>query len=332
MRFVGAMRFMRPMRLAALVMGLAIGLAICEFGVRLAGLRPPPRDIDLRSAEYYPLEKNNAGFHDRDWSRAKPADTYRVIALGDSFTMGTMIPLEELFVKRAERALNERAKGPGRYEIMNLAFVGWDTSRELRALKEIGLAYAPDAVLVVFYVNDATGLDSNPRIIRQLNAYVNERDGWLNHWSRAWDYADYLLRRRRVTKQTLADYHRSFFGSEEQQVQWQRSKQALTELKAMSDRRGFRVGVVIFPMLIDLGRSHALSDIYELVEAHCETLGIPTLNLLPEYRGHTPESLWVSPSNAHPNVTANRIAGAAIEKFLVAASLVPDPDGEGWER
>ena len=308
-------------------------------GKRLAGMvGEEPKQLKLLIGQ---IDRRTVHVHfvalkiDDQAALSKPvpgADTYRVIALGDSFTMGTMIPLEELFVKRVERALNARAEGRRRYEIMNLAFVGWDTSRELRALKEVGLAYSPDAVVVVFYVNDATGLDSNPRIIRKLNAYVNERDGWLNRWSRAWDYTDYLLRRRRVTKQTLADYHTSFFGSEEQQVQWQRSKQALAELKTMSDRRGFRVGVVIFPMLIDLDRSHALSDIYELVEAHCETLGIPTLNLLPEYRGHTPESLWVSPSNAHPNVTANRIAGAAIEKFLVAASLVPDPDGEGWER
>jgi len=231
-----------------------------------------------------------------------------------------------LFVKRVERSLNERSRGGRKYEIYNLAKPGWDTRNELIALERIGLNYDPDAVVVFFFINDATNLDSNPEVIQRMHEAIYNRNGWLNGVSLAYDYADYVLRKQRVSRATIEDYRASFFAGEEQQARWTRCRRALVEMCDLAKARGIKLGLVIFPMLVRLNESHELADIYRLVEDHCASLSIPTLNLLPAFMGHDGPSLWVSPTNAHPNSAANELAAGPIEEFLVREGLVPDPD------
>lgn len=315
-------------RAAALGSGLLLALVACELAFRLSGLRPPAARQRIGPPLVWKQEKNALGYHDHEWSLAKPPGTVRVLALGDSFTMGRRVHREDLFVKRVERGLNRRAQGRRRYEVYNLSDAGWDTQDELDALRDVGLDYAPDAVLVVFFLNDATGLDSNPEIVRAMHDHVNVRDGWLNRVSRAWDYVDHWRRKRDVARRTFADYRASFRGSPEARAQWERSRAALAELAALADEHDFRLGLVVFPVLLRLSGGHGLEDLYAEVETACAELGIPTLNLLSTFEGLEPRSLWIGPMNAHPNARANELAAAPIEAFLVEAGLVPDPASE----
>lgn len=314
-------------RLLALLVGFVMALGLAEVGFRVAGIRPPQPDGQDKGQMHWSREKHGP-YHDYPWQLEKPAGVHRVIALGDSFTMGRKVPLDEIFVKRVERSLNEQV-GRKAYEIYNLAVPGWDTRNELIALERQGLRYDPDAVVVFFFINDATGMDSNPEVIHRMHALIYERDGWLNDVSALYDWVDYFLRKRRVSRETIADYRASFFGPEADRKQWEESKRALAKMRDLARERGFPLGLVIFPMLVRLDEDHELSDVYAQVEEYCAELGIPTLNLLPAFYGYEPSELWVSPTNAHPNSFANGLAAGPIEEFLIREGLVPDPNKGG---
>ena len=332
------------MAIAKRVLGLGVGtlvaLLACEVAFRALGIAPPERQESYSSPEHYLGEKNRLKYHDVEWRRRKEPGIYRVIALGDSFTMGRRVPLEDLFVKRVERSLNERSQvadaadeGSGsaparRYEVLNMSHQGWDTRDELDALRREGLPFAPDAVVVFFYVNDATGLDSNPIVVRKMHEEVHVRDGWLNRISQAYDYLDYRLRRSRVSRETIASYRSSFFDEGEAQEQWRESRAALAELAELARAEDFALGLVVFPMLVRLDETHELADIYALVLEECRALGIPAMSLLSTFSGYEAEELWVNPKNAHPNSVANGIAAPAIEAFLIDAGIVPDPGSQ----
>jgi len=63
---------------------------------------------------------NSQGLRDYEYSLAKSPETYRIMMLGDSTTLGWGVPLEATVPKLLERELNEgRAPGIDRFEVLN---------------------------------------------------------------------------------------------------------------------------------------------------------------------------------------------------------------------
>lgn len=79
--------------------------------------------------------------------------------LGDSFTFGEGVRLEDTFAVRLEEKLQRSRPGA---EVLNLGISSWNTQDELIYLNRAGLDFDPDLVLAVFVLNDAAysgGLD-----------------------------------------------------------------------------------------------------------------------------------------------------------------------------
>lgn len=95
---------------------------------------------------------NGLGFRDaNDYSIDRTGVAYRAVAIGDSFTAGT-VPLDETWKHRLEARL--RQAGDGRIEIINLGIAGTGPADYLRVLSTLGLRLAPDLVLVGFYAGN----------------------------------------------------------------------------------------------------------------------------------------------------------------------------------
>jgi len=140
--------FSRAHKLARPLSGIVIGLGLSAVGLEVAARVTKPGGAIATTAErvnYASHEHDAAGFHDREHSLRKPPGVHRLIVLGDSFTMGEWVPLDELFVTRLERSLNARPGG-GSVELVNLALGGMDTTQEVALLRRTGLAYEPVAI------------------------------------------------------------------------------------------------------------------------------------------------------------------------------------------
>lgn len=93
---------------------------------------------------------NSRGFNDRERQvGAPPPGTYRVVAIGDSFAVG-VVPRRNNYLARLEALLGER----GAAEVVNVGVSATEPRDYLALLADEGLAYAPDVVLVGFYVGN----------------------------------------------------------------------------------------------------------------------------------------------------------------------------------
>lgn len=86
----------------------------------------------------------------------KPHGVHRILILGDSVTFGYYVPEELTFVALLETAL--RRLDPA-VEVINGGVGGYNTHNEISWLKERGLAFEPDVVVLAFCPNDV----DNPR-------------------------------------------------------------------------------------------------------------------------------------------------------------------------
>lgn len=98
---------------------------------------------------------NNHGHNDDDFSVAKPTGEVRILALGDSVTMGYGVNWQDAYPNVLERSLESTQPRGGRYQVINAAVAGYATRQEVEVLRE-SLRFGPDLVVIGFCMNDVT--------------------------------------------------------------------------------------------------------------------------------------------------------------------------------
>lgn len=126
--------------------GLVRASAVPEIGYELL----PDQDVWYKGTRF---RTNSAGLRDREYSLEKPADTFRVVVVGSSWTMGSGVEIEDVWHSQLEERLNAEA-GSTRVEIINFGVDQYGLGEIIATLEHKALAYDPD--LVVFVVTQFT--------------------------------------------------------------------------------------------------------------------------------------------------------------------------------
>jgi len=126
------------------------------------------------------MKVNSQGFRDIEHRWGKEPGTFRIIGVGDSFTFGWGIAQEETFLRRLEANLEIKTKE--QFETINAGVPGWGLNNYYFYLKHIGTRYAPDVVIVAYYVDDlSSGLSQNASPVSQKPRRLNFEGGFLHH-------------------------------------------------------------------------------------------------------------------------------------------------------
>lgn len=118
----------------------------------------PNSKFEFGTTEYrYTVRTNAIGFRDRSHGPAKPDHTKRILVLGDSFTYGPGVEQCKIYLFVLEDLLNRNAQVEHSYEVLAMACGGYGPEHYSAVLRNIGLKYDPDVVILAIYVdNDVT--------------------------------------------------------------------------------------------------------------------------------------------------------------------------------
>jgi hypothetical protein len=97
---------------------------------------------------------NRHGHRDDAVALKKPPGTFRILVLGDSFTVGASVRQEEAYPQRLETLLNQSATG--RIEVVNAGVGGWDSFQYAQYYEHAGHRFSPDLVIIGFFVSNDT--------------------------------------------------------------------------------------------------------------------------------------------------------------------------------
>ncbi len=158
-----------------------------------------------------PFRFNSQGWRDREYPLEKPKGAFRILVLGDSFTEGLQLPVEETFTERLEEKLNRDQNRP--IEVINTGVGAFSTDQQYLALKHYGVPYKPDLIILAFCVeNDIYGnllelrgehhkpyffIDESGRLVQkkfELPKYENIKNFLRNHLQL------YMFLRKRISK------------------------------------------------------------------------------------------------------------------------------------
>lgn len=184
------------LRLVTVLFALVAAILISEIGLRVAGISSPNfvmpdqyRGFALRpgaegwwrtEGEAY-VRINSDGLRDRERTKEKPANTFRVAVLGDSMIEALQVPLDQTASAIMENRLQQCQPLSGRkVEVINFGVSSYGTAQELLTLRHTVWDYSPDVVLLAFTTTN--DIKDNSRALAQdpdLRAYFVYQNGQL---------------------------------------------------------------------------------------------------------------------------------------------------------
>ena len=301
---------------AVLISLLAIELLFRGFGA----LRSPPIAWNDRPPAYF-IPQGATTFQDLPYSKVKPADTFRVAVVGDSFTFAPFMQLDDTFVKRIERWLNFNRQRP-RVEVINYGVPRYSTSHEVDVVRQ-AIDESADLVILQITLNDPEIKPFRPTGLNlDYNTGAPRVDGGVfRYWkSAAWVYERLL--NARVTRDYEAYYLKLFEGKKT----WNNFESSVGRIVGLSKKGKVPLVAVVFPTFgYTMGSAYPFMPLHQKIASLLSSHAIPLLDLAEKYTAIPVDRLQVIPGyDRHPNEIAHRIAAEAIIEWLGDAKLVPE--------
>jgi len=217
----------------------------------------------------------------------KPAGVKRILALGDSHVDG-VVDNEESLTSLLEARLNaEAGKDGSRWQVLNAAVGSYSPYQNYLWYRETGRRYAPDLVLLTFYLgNDLAELatEDRPRLVKHNGEFVEtapqpgavqtalvQEEGLLTLWDRTATRRSYLYSYSKSFAKRLKSRIRDGSGAQDLavepigsvaqslgQVSWTKNhkdysenlgifRELLTRMRADVNRDGGQLWLVLLP-------------------------------------------------------------------------------------
>ncbi len=264
--------------------------------------------IDYLGVHY---STNQWGLRDKEYTKEKPAGTYRIALIGTSISMGWGIPDGQTFESIVEDRL--AVDHPGRYEILNFSVNGFDPLRKLYRLENAALEFQPDMVIFCAHRIDRRWIVEN--ILRCLR----------NDIAIPYPYVEEIIAKAGVTSETggrAAANRLSKYSAD--LVAW-----AFRRVVEICNERNIKVVWMFEP---EVERFDFVGDkvIRELFTLAGESGFAVMIDLRGAYEGVPPSSLKLETYDEHPNVRAHGLLAEYVYEQLTTGDppLLPKPSGE----
>jgi len=281
---------------------ILLGFLILEFLLRVFwGL--PTLEEKYKRNDFQWLQGNvvlnSDNWRDKDYKKDKPDDRYRILVLGDSYSFGWYIDNpEDVYSERVEKDLG--------IDVINAARHGFSLEEELNRLKEEGITYHPDLVLVGLNIGEFVDLATpKPQPIFEFL-----RDSYL--------YKATIQRflEQRQNNDAYERYKKYFQGDD---TKFQERSKLLLALKETSEIVGAKFGIVIFPELNpqNPNSNYLFEDYHKKLTEFANKNDIFVFDPLDKYLAVEDKTqLVLNPFDSHPSVLANQLVAEEIEEKI----------------
>ncbi|UCG48854.1 MAG: hypothetical protein JSU94_03550 [Phycisphaerales bacterium] len=325
--------------IAVNVAGIIILLYACEIFLLLTAPKLKlPIDGFSQGKLYtwgHEVVNNRYGFREREFAVPKPEACFRVMVLGDSFTWGAGLPVEQRYTNVLESLLGQAY--PGRQiEVLNFGTPGGPTVGERDILRAMKDAVGPDVVVVGFCLNDTQPKSQHYSVEREaferkyggpLRGTVSVMNAvGLSQMGKVVYKAVYRFAEvRGVIPRWQAALQRTY---ERDSRQWRRFVGALKDIKTMCDQAG--ISPPIFAVLNQGTHTDRPTDYgnpddelklylkwYHQAEAAAREAGFATCNHEKEIAAAlSNEPLAVNVVDVHPSAGLNRVYASKLFELV----------------
>ncbi len=264
---------------------------------------------------------NSDGFRGPEYSLKKPANTFRIVMLGDSETFSIMLPYQDTVSAQLEDILNKNSRSL-HYEVLNFGLEGYNTFQELEQLKAKGLKYGPDLIILNYVLNDP-----------EPGEYYFDKS-FLTRHSALWRYFNVRIKkilikreRKKLGIKTEVDHYFYYH----QPKYFTRLEKTILEMADISKQNcNKKLVLVIFPtsstIVKDFREDYPYWPLHKLIQS-IPSQNILSINLIDEFNrlNMTPETVSVNYAlgESHKNTAAHIVYADYLYRLLKANNLIP---------
>lgn len=304
---------------------------------------------------------NSLGLRGKESSFKKPSHHYRVLMLGDSFTMGKGMEDDQTFSALLEVSLNQRRVcGSTTFEALN---GGVDSYAPVLSYLQLSGDLAPLEVDLVLLNLDLSDLlqeaayrkeavyDSTGEIIgvpgskrpilfnQRIRSWIDQHTFFtrllLFHTNKWLGYQDLTVQgvvtraNPELLKYTLAE------DKINRDEQWTQIFDSIAKIKKLADKRSTAFALVIYPWGHQVSETEwvpgrynfapkgaTVSDKYlDTIDQRSKQLGIELVNLFPAFRAYKGDAPLYFKYDMHWTAEGHKVVALALEKYLVEKHL-----------
>ncbi len=289
---------------------------------------------------------NSKGFRGAEYTQAKPANTYRILSLGDSFTFG-IVPVQYNYNSRIERQLNRKLADQGKqFQLINMGIPGIGPRDYLALLTNEGTQLNPDMVVVSLFIGND---------LLEAERAIDKQREWYSY-SYVLSFVNYIIQVQRKyegkaygAKNEYVDDKPSLAADKFLEIQSARSQifikgdtesttalnnqvEYIKQIKKICDSKNIKLLVVMIPdetqinpelqqqVMAKWKASPDQIDIKQPNQALATVFTeakIPYLDLLDTFVAESKQELLYKQRDTHWNIAGNRVAAQAITPKII---------------
>jgi hypothetical protein len=270
---------------------------------------------------------NAAGFRDdREYEVPKPPGVRRLVFVGDGFTFGVGLPLEDTFVEQLERRLAAWRGAPYRWEVFNVSAPARNLIAKVALLELEGLRYRPDVVVLMYHLNDAQGnqdtrLGNGPATFTRLLDFVHGDVSRVEAAAVQGFLRDegYLASLRPILRD-VEKRDQGYLLAHYLPLYWEPLVEALDRVERLAEARGFDVIVGFIPEIDSPWADYPFDDLHLRVRGAMEAHRFSFVDLTPVLSEYPNHELMLGGTDGHTNALANAIIAEVLEARLADLS------------
>jgi hypothetical protein len=312
--------------------GERIGLTVFSLVLALAGLEVCLRLFPLRQDD--PLADRPAVFYRMSPERNHPwtigvTNALRIVIIGDSFTDGVGVQIDERYGAQLERMLNLNG-GVMPAEVRIRASSGTSTFQQVDILRKAMAEYRPHVVILGICLNDTEDWADPDRVWKWLNEWIfmstSKPSPWMESCLRHSRVLALVHGRVRAVKSHIGIrkyYHKLY---DPNYSGFHRFADAIREFRDICATNQVPLLPVVFPLLSNdmMPGRYPFQFAHDRIRGVMETNGLPYLDLINAFASTSPQRMQAVPGiDPHPSEMAHQVAAEAILNELIDRKLIP---------
>jgi hypothetical protein len=293
--------------------------------------------VDEDGRRYYTIDRSHE--RDRKYENSGPdPKAFQVVAVGDSFTYGQGVRLEDVWVKRLEEHPGPQGK---KIQGVDLAIGGANIREVFAEVRDDLPKFKPSLVVYGYVLNDPipeprqgrsiAAMEMNPVLSTTYDNglgwdLINVRGPairsirsapvrWAGDHSRVADYLFSMLERHRLSDETIQSYQ-DLHDPAINGPGLQKTFDLIGEMKQRVESRGSRFLVAVFPIFYHLQRDYPFAGVHHYIQGRLKAIGVESIDLEPALSHYPDEKLWVHPTDQHPNDLAQTVVAGEVEAWI----------------
>jgi hypothetical protein len=303
--------------LTTTLLGTVVALGVVEAGVRLFVPSAPKGPKWSDRPTFYFRAPGAPTMQNYPYNPKKPAGTYRIAVVGDSFTFAPFMQFTDTFSSKLQQMLKVSGS-PRNVEVINYG---------VPAYSKQAITEGADLIILQITLNDPEIKAHRPS---GLTENMKDRFGPLKlkgsvgKLAKQWKTLGFVLTRlhNSQTQQAYVDYFTELFMEDKT---WKPFTESMGRLVALAKESNTPIVSVVFPLFgLPMDERYPFYPIHAKVNDLMTSLSVPTLDVSEIYQGIPLEHLQVIPGvDRHPNEIAHRMAAEHIYLWLEGRNMIP---------